>query len=112
MGSKLRYTTLLGASSGLLAVIFLLINPQDKPIAYIFVPVLLVWLILYSVARLALLLFIKEPSKLHVVIASVSVSLLVLLFLLSGIGQLTLPDVVLVVSLGAVCAFYFYRSWT
>lgn len=111
MKSKVKLTGLLIGSLLLLVTVFLSVDPEGRPLIFVFVPVLLIWVALYSGAKLSIEVFFKNPSKMHSVIAFVASSFLVLLFLLSGIGQLTLRDVILVLSLGVVSGFYFYRTW-
>jgi len=94
-----------------LIVFFLLIHPESKPLPYIFAPVVLVWFSLFSFLQLILRQFMKNPSRLVSILISVAVSLSILLLLLSGVGQLTVSDVVLAAGLVAVSTFYFYRSW-
>lgn len=89
----------------------MLVDPIGKSLVYVFVPVVLVWLALFSLLRLLMELFVDQPGKLHKVMVSVGVSFVVLLFLLSGIGQLTFVDIVLVTILSILSIFYFYRSW-
>ncbi len=111
MRQKIKLLMMFIASLTVLVLLFILVNPENKPLILIFLPVLLVWITLYSLTKLAVLTFISKPTKLHTVISFMLTSLVVLIFLLSGIGQLTLTDIVLVVLLGSVSGFYFYRTW-
>lgn len=111
MKKKIKLLAVFTASIGLILLIFVSVNPEGRPLIFIFLPVLLLWAILYSGISLLLEIFVKKTTKAQSVITFVGTSLLVLLFLLSGVGQLTLRDIVLVVSLGIIGSFYFYRTW-
>lgn len=111
MKEKIKFLIVFIASSALLISIFVLINPENKPIFYVFIPVLLMWVTLYALARLILSFLVNNSTKLQKVFIFVGCSLLILLLLLSGIGQLTIRDVVLVLCLAVIGGFYFYRSW-
>lgn len=54
----------------------------------------------------------KEESRIRTLMSIVCVSLTVLLGLLSGVGQLSVSDVILAFSLVVVSTFYFYRMWS
>jgi hypothetical protein len=91
---------------------FLLVNPEGKPLPYIFLPVVLIWVMLFSFAQILIKVVFKDTSRMRTVIVFVAVSFIVLLLLLSGIGQLTVSDVVLASVLVMVSTFYFYRTWS
>jgi len=91
---------------------FLFINPEGKPLPYIFLPVVLIWVMLFSFAQIIMGLFFKESSRVRTIMVFVTVSFMVLLLLLSGIGQLTGSDIVLASVLVIVSTFYFYRTWS
>lgn len=112
MSSKLRLLLVFSISVTVIIGLFLLVNPEDKPLIYVFIPVLLLWVALFSFVRLLTEIFIDRPGKLHRVIAATGVSFAVLLFLLSGIGQLTAVDFILLLVLGVISVFYFYRAWS
>lgn len=111
MKEKIKLLAVFLSSSALLLLIFVLVNPEGRHLILIFLPVILLWIMLYSGAKLILEIFMKKTTKLHSVITFVITSFIILLFLLSGVGQLTLRDIVLVVTLGVVSGFYFYRTW-
>lgn len=111
MKKKLSHLSIILVGTASLITMFLFVNPEDKSLIYIFIPVIILWITLYNSVKLLLLVFMKQPSKLHTVFAFVGVSFLILLFLLSGIGQLSTRDIVLVVCLAVVSGFYFYRTW-
>jgi len=95
----------------LLLGVLLFINPESKSLIYIFLPILLVWIAVFNILKLIDTILFKKNKKIHTVLIFVGTSLLVLLLLLSGIGQLTLRDVFLSSGLAVVSSFYFYRSW-
>ncbi len=112
---KVPKTAILSATAllcmGGLFVAFLFINPIDKPLIYVFIPVVLFWGLLFSVIHLVSRVIYPGKSKVRSILIFVSVTTIVLLLLLSGVGQLTVGDVVLTVCLSAISSFYFYRSW-
>jgi hypothetical protein len=114
MNKKLinKYTIATLVSLIALMSLFMLVNPENKPLPYIFGPVLLAWVFLYSLSRSILSIIYTEDSRVRSLIVFVSVSLVVLLGLLSGVGQLSVSDVILAFSLVAVSTFYFYRMWS
>ncbi len=95
-----------------LILFFLLIQPEGKPLPYIFVPVLLIWVILYSVTQLMLRIMFKGESRFRSIISFMGVSSIVMLVLLSGVGQLSYSDVILALALVIISGFYFYRMWS
>lgn len=105
------YALLLGMSALALSTILLLVDPGGKSLIYIFIPILLSWLLLFSIGKLLLFVFYPKHHSLHTYIVLTLVSMAVLLLLLSGIGQLRVVDIVLITSLTLIIAFYFYRSW-
>ena len=114
MNKKLitKYTALAIISLSAIIAAFLLIAPEDKPLPYIFIPVVLAWIFLFSSVRVAFALILKKESRIRTLMVFVCVSLLVLLGLLSGVGQLSASDVILAFSLVVVSTFYFYRMWS
>jgi hypothetical protein len=90
---------------------FLFVNPSDRSLVFIFIPVVLFWLLLFFASQIAIRLFLKDSSRILYVLSTIVVSTIVLLILLSGIGQLSTGDVVLTTCLCAICSFYFYKSW-
>jgi hypothetical protein len=91
---------------------FLLIDPEGKPLVYIFIPVVLIWIILYSIVQVITIFFFNEKSTLRSILTVVGVSTIVLLLLLSGVDQLTVADILLSMSLVFITSFYFYRMWS
>lgn len=94
-----------------LLLFFLFVNPSDRSLVFVFIPVLLFWFLLFFVSQIGIQLLSKGSSRILQALSIISVSTVVLLILLSGIGQLSTTDVVLTACLCAVCSFYFYRSW-
>lgn len=91
---------------------FVFVSPEGKPLPYIFLPVILTWIMLFSFAQFISKLLFKDSSRVRTVIVFVCVSFAVLILLLSGIGQLTASDIVLASVLVIVSTFYFYRTWS
>jgi hypothetical protein len=90
---------------------FLSVNPSDRSLVFIFIPVVLFWLLLFFVSQVVIQLLSKDSSRILHVLSVIAVSTVVLLILFSGIGQLSTADVVLTTCLCAICSFYFYKSW-
>jgi len=114
MNKKLikKYTVLAVTSLSAIIASFLLITPDNKPLPYIFVPVVLAWVFLFSLVRVAIAVISRDESRIRTLMGFICVSLVVLLGLLSGVGQLSLSDVILAFSLVVVSTFYFYRMWS
>lgn len=106
-----KHILLMITSLTCLVLLFLLVQPEGKPLVYIFFPVVLMWLFLYSVVQVIFGLLFKERSLMRSILAFVGVSFVVLLILLSGVDQLTVTDIVLSSGLVLVSSFYFYRMW-
>lgn len=99
------------ASFTALVLLFLLVQPEGKPLIYIFFPVVLIWLFLFSLVQIIFGMLFSERNLMRSIIAFVGVSFVVLLILLSGVDQLTVTDIVLSSGLVIVSSFYFYRMW-
>jgi len=114
MNKKLikKYSLVVVVSFSAIVASFLLISPENKPLPYIFIPVVLVWVFLFSLVRSLFAVIFKAESRIRTLMVFVCVSLFVLLGLLSGVGQLSVSDVVLAFSLVVVSTFYFYRMWS
>jgi hypothetical protein len=103
----LSITSLIG-----LVLFFISVNPEGKPLIYIFIPVFLVWVFLFTTLQMILMFIFKEKSQLRSILSVAGVSTAVLLLLLSGVNQLTTADIILSFSLVLVSSFYFYRMWS
>lgn len=95
----------------LLLFFFLFIDPSNRSLVFVFIPVVLFWLLLFFLSQMLIGLFVRRNKRLFTILAIIAVSTVVLLILLSGIGQLSVVDIVLTTCLCIVCSFYFYRSW-
>lgn len=91
---------------------FLFVQPEGKSLIFIFIPVVLAWILLFSLVQLLVAMFFKEKSVFRSIISFVGVSLVILLLLLSGVDQLTITDVILASGLVLISGFYFYRMWS
>jgi len=107
-----KYLVGLVLSLGLLILFFLFVNPAGKPLVYIFLPVVLVWVFLFCLLQILTNFLFKQRSLLRSILSFMAVSTAVLLLLLSGVDQLTGVDVVLSVGLVLISSFYFYRMWS
>lgn len=107
-----RSSVIFVLSSIALFSFFIFVSPEGKPLPYIFLPVVLTWVMLFSFAQIISKLLFKENSRIRTVIVFVCVSFAVLILLLSGIGQLTVSDIILASVLVIVSTFYFYRTWS
>lgn len=98
-------------SLSVLVIVFTSINPENKPLVYIFLPVVIGWIFLFSLLNLLIILIFREKTRLQGLLTFAVVSSSIILLLLSGIDQLTVRDVLLTAFLALTSAFYFYRSW-
>lgn len=97
--------------SGLI-VFLITVNPDDKPLFYVFVPVVLVWIFLFMVSQIIITVVFDKKSRIKSILSVSIVSTIVVLLLLSGLNQLTVADIILSTSLVLVASFYFYRMWS
>lgn len=95
-----------------LACVMLFIDPTNKSVVYILIPVLLVWLASFSVLQVTGLIIFKGQNALYTIFSMVVTSAGVLLMLLSGLGQLSIRDMVLTLLLTLIASFYVYRTWS
>ncbi len=89
----------------------LFVNPRNKPFSVILLPIIFIWITGYSLLMLVFGLLIKKWKRTYTIVVTVLISLIVSLLLLSGVGQLSLIDVLLTSALTIIGAFYFSRSW-
>ncbi len=99
-------------SAVLLTAVLLLIDPTDKSVVYILLPVILSWVCLFSLLQVIGTIVLRGRHALYTVFSMVMASAAVLLLLLSGLGQLTIRDVVLTLLLTSIASFYIYRTWS
>jgi hypothetical protein len=108
----LKYLFVPILSLGGLVFFFVSVNPEGKPLVYIFIPVVLLWIFLFTVVQGLLMVIFKKKSQLRSILSIAGVSTVVLLMLLSGVNQLNVADIILSFSLVMVSSFYFYRMWS
>jgi len=96
----------------LLFLVLLFIDPSHKPLMYVLIPVVLAWVGVFYAAQSVYLLFNRRNSRLFRIFNFIGTSTLILLFLLSGVGQLSPRDMVLVITLALVSGFYVNRTWS
>jgi hypothetical protein len=108
----LKYLLIPIVSLVLLIFFFVSIDPEGKPLIYIFIPVVLLWVFLFTTLQGVLMTIFKNKSQLRSILSVAGVSTIVLLILLSGVNQLTTADVILSFGLVFIGSFYFYRMWS
>jgi hypothetical protein len=96
----------------LLFIFMSVVNPTGRPLYILIVPIVLAWTALYLLLRLLFVLFLRRDSKIQKVLLLAISSALILLLMLSGIGELKTIDIVLVLLLSVVSTVYFYRTWS
>ncbi|MFT4532063.1 MAG: hypothetical protein ACI9T8_000064 [Candidatus Saccharimonadales bacterium] len=107
-----RYLALVAVlSTSCLAGVILLIDPTNKSVIYTFIPIIFSWISSIAMIQLVLLVLLPKPKRLYFILGTVGVTVSMILFLMSGLGQLTGRDILLSSSLVVLCTFYFYRSW-
>lgn len=95
-----------------LVAFMLSVSPSDTNFMVSFVPLALVWGILFS-SFLSFKLFLKEERKKTLrFLSAVAATLGTLVLMFSALGQLALFDVSLLVLLAVLGVFYFRRSWS
>lgn len=109
----IKTAVLFAVSLFVLSVFILNVNPVGKPIVYLLLPTMLLWVAGFSLLLLLgmMLTSSKTPTNTLFVSSFIAVSTTVLLLMLSGVGQLGAGDIILVVLLVAVGTFYFRRTW-
>lgn len=109
--SHVTMPLLLVLSTVTLIFFLMLVSPSDASFVVSFFPLLLVWLIFYSLIMSTRLLF-KSARKpiLHTVAATIA-TVAMLLIMFSALGQLSVFDISLLFSLAFLGVFYFRRSW-
>ena len=88
------------------------INPIGKEVVVVILPIILLWITLASLARTLLVVLGVSKNKSAVALGYGGASLIVILLLLRGVGQLTVVDGALVVALIVLMSFYFSRTWS
>jgi len=107
-----RSAMVAAGSTGLLLAFLLMTSPDEDNFALSFVPLVLMWLAVYSASGAIMNFLFKNPRKVVVSVlktALASVSTLMVMF--SALGQVSIADVVVLLSLVLLGSFYFDRTW-
>ncbi len=93
-----------------LPVFLLITNPEKLPLPLLMVPIVLVFIIFYTLALGALRVFRSSMAiKKRRVVAGVASALPTLLFIFQSIQQLSAKDVLIVLGLWLICVWYLQR---
>ena len=87
------------------------VDPRGKPLPVLLIPVIITWIMVFTFVKIVSLVFIGKELKLLNVISFAVSTAVIFLLLISGVGELTVGDFVLVVSLVGVGSLYFYKTW-
>ena len=93
-------------------VIFMIsTNPSETNFMISFIPLILVWVIIFtlSVILMRLLKFISVSLTKIVAVTLASTTTLLIMF--SALGDLAFFDIALILALATIGVFYFLRSW-
>lgn len=100
-------------SGSLLVGLLLFVDPGRGPLIVLLLPVALLWLVLFhTVQSIRVLLFHQSQSTVITTLIGVVTSAIVLLFLLAGVGEVGLQDIVLVFLLASAVGLYIDRTWS
>ena len=108
---KYRQASVSVAAAVALALFVLNVNPQDKPLPVLLIPVILGWIVVYGFLNILLNLLFNKNHRLNKVISFALTTGAVFLLLISGVGAITVGDLLLVVALVVIGTFYFYKTW-
>lgn len=107
----LTYPAVFVVSFVLLLSFFLFTSPSENSFILTFMPLILVWAVMFSFIMLLRPIFGRLPKN-HVKTIAVTVaSVVMLLVMFSALGQLAFFDIALLLTLAVVGVFYFRRSW-
>lgn len=92
--------------------VILLVNPEQKSVSILLLPIVLFWMAGLSFWRIMLsLLPISHSLERSLRVIGVSlISAFVLLLMLSGVSDVSLQESILLLSFTLLMAFYFYRN--
>lgn len=94
-----------------LITFLLLVSPSSSSFIVSFVPLLLIWIGVYS-GILSLKFTVKSVSEATVrTLAATVASVVMLLLMFSALGQVSVFDISLLLALAVLGVFYFRRSW-
>jgi len=109
--SIMTFTLIFVVSFFLLLAFFLFTSPSENSFVLSFVPLILVWIVVFSFIMNLRPALGRLPKKHLKTIAVTIASVVMLLIMFSALGQLALFDVALLLTLAFVGVFYFRRSW-
>ncbi|MBP6962045.1 hypothetical protein KBB49_00715 [Candidatus Saccharibacteria bacterium] len=95
----------------LLLSFFLFTAPSENSFVLSFMPLILVWVVVFSFIMILSPIFGRLPKKHVKTIAVTIASVVMLLIMFSALGQLAFFDIALLLTLAIVGVFYFRRSW-
>ncbi len=95
----------------LLLSFFLFTAPSENSFVLSFMPLILVWVVVFSFIMILRPIFGRLPKKHVKTIAVTIASVVMLLIMFSALGQLAFFDIALLLTLAIVGVFYFRRSW-
>lgn len=102
---------LLLVSSATLVVFMMSTNPSGSSFVVSFVPLLLIWIIVFCLTMIVIGFFKGIDKILLKTLSSTLASIAMLLIMFSALGQLSFFDISLILSLAVLGVFYFRRSW-
>ena len=95
----------------LLMSFFLFTSPSENSFILSFMPLILIWAVVFSFIMILKPLFGRLPKTYVKAIAVTLASVVMLLVMFSALGQLVFFDIALLLTLAVVGVFYFRRSW-
>lgn len=108
---KLVYVSLSLVSTTLLLFVFTVVEPPENNLLIVFIPLLSVWVLVFSVVHLLIDVLTQSKFRLGNALSASIASSTVLLFMFSALGDVSVFDVGLLMSLTAVGVFYVRRTW-
>lgn len=109
--SILTFPLIFVVSFVVLLAFFLFTIPSENSFILSFMPLILVWVVVFSFVMILKPIFGRLPKKHVKTIAVTIASVVMLLIMFSALGQLAVFDVALLLTLAVVGVFYFRRSW-
>ncbi len=89
-----------------------LVNPENSSVLFIFIPIVLTWIVGVCALKTIISVTKLKNSNLWSIIVYILVSFLIVIMLLSGLGQLTAQDVIITVLLATLVTFYIHRLYS
>jgi len=108
---KVTFPLVFVLSFVLLLSFFLFTSPSENSFILSFMPLILVWIAVFSLIMVLRPLFSRLPKNHVKTIAVTIASVVMLLVMFSALGQLAFFDIALLLTLAVIGVFYFRRSW-